>query len=59
MERYAVLKQDNSTHPYAVFKYIAGPGANFWQQISNWYFHVGCAIRFSKNRNIALERVEM
>ena len=58
MARYRIFKHDNDTHPFAVFKFIEGPGANFWQQISKGYFCIGWALRFAKQRQISLEGIE-
>lgn len=58
MARYRIFKHDNDTHPFAVFKFVAGPGANFWQQISKGYFYIGWALRFAKQRHLSLEGIE-
>lgn len=56
MARYKIFKNSNDTHPFAVFKFVEGPGANFWQQISKGYFYIGWALRFAKQHQIVLEK---
>lgn len=56
MARYRIFKNSNDTHPFAVFKFIEVPGANFWQQISKGYFYIGWALRFASKHQIVLEK---
>ena len=41
MKEYKIIESKNNTRPYAVFTNCGG----FWQQVSNWYFYKGNAIK--------------
>ena len=46
-KKYRLMHDNNQAVPYSIEKYIDGMGANFWQQIGNWYSKKGNAIRYA------------